>query len=234
VLERKILNGESGHGLVLEKEPVVCLIMALKVHKGLTPNERALVDGTFPIKRRGENSNAGTAGRRQKGDTIWPTGPIDSLVDEKNRSLQRGRHEGVGEVVKVWHVSVRHVHVDVVRPGGIFQVLSIERLQFRVRHWQVGVTVNNGDKTIPNVSIHAVPTIVALTGAAAKDELLGVLFFILRGLPILRSWDHQAADRPGMVGGEAEVTARERSRGGSLRDQLKGHIQVSAKVQGSH
>jgi hypothetical protein len=53
VFEGEIFNCESGHGLVLEWESVIHLIMVLKVNRSLLSKERLIVYSALPVNGRG-------------------------------------------------------------------------------------------------------------------------------------------------------------------------------------
>jgi hypothetical protein len=83
--------------------------------------------------------------------------------------------EGKGEVVKVLHVNLQEVDVDVVRALGCLQVFSIEH-KVSSLGGEVVSNIDNGDEPIA-ILIASSSGLIALT-TAAKDEFFRIFFFL--------------------------------------------------------
>jgi hypothetical protein len=92
---------------------VVGFVMAPEEDKCLADNERAVLDGIFPIKRGGENAQPPANGRGEQGDSIRPATKISCLENVVVWDGILRVQESISKVVKVAHIDRRHIDIYV-------------------------------------------------------------------------------------------------------------------------
>jgi hypothetical protein len=221
---------------MLEKETIVRFIVSLKENRDISAQIRPIVHSILPMKGSRENRHPSTSGGRVKGNTIRTAAKIGRLKDELIRVGHWRLDKSIGEVVEVAKIDKGHEDINIVRPHGLLQVFSVERVEVRVWsmqegliHWQQKGTVQ-WNEVIPGRR----STQTALTaGVLLEDKLLRIIFFlrISDGRSSVRhrnsSRQDQTADRAVVVGGKAQ-----RAEKGSRQSSATSSVTITITVHG--
>jgi hypothetical protein len=175
MLEREISDGQGSKGFMLKKETVVCFIMSLEVHRDFPAKVGAIGDSVLPVKGGGEHCNPGTARGRVEINAFRSAPEVRRLENQLVGALRRRVNKGIGKVVKVPEIGVRHVDVNIIWPNRDGEVFLIKRLELGTRSRQEGISRER-------VFMRSQRDEVIRSGVVVLEhELLGVVVVILTG-----------------------------------------------------
>jgi hypothetical protein len=140
MLKREISDGQGSKGFMLKKETVVYFIMSLEVHRNFPAKVGAIGDSVLPVKGGGEHCNPGAARGRVEINAFRAAPEVCRLENRLVGGLRRRVNKGIGKVVIVPEIGVRHVDVNIIRPNRDGEVFLIERLKLRIRSRQEGIS----------------------------------------------------------------------------------------------
>jgi hypothetical protein len=140
MLKREISDGQGSKRFMFKKEMVVCFIMSLEVHRNFPAKVGAIGDSVLPVKGGGKHCDPGAARGRVKINAFRAAPEVRRLENQLIGGLRRWVNKGIGNVVIVPEIRVRHVDVNIIRPNRDGEVFLIERLELRIRSRQEGVS----------------------------------------------------------------------------------------------